>query len=135
MEKQIISILSSTKTIAIVGASSNESKDSFKVMKYLKKNGYKVIPINPNKLGKKILGEKVYSNLEEVKMHIDLVDVFRPSNEIPDLAEETVRIKAKTLWLQLGIFNNEAKKIVESSNINFVENKCTKNEYKKFFEK
>ena len=68
-------------------------------------------------------------------MHIDLVDVFRPSNEIPDLAEETVRIKAKTLWLQLGIFNNKAKKIVESSNINFVENKCTKNEYKKFFEK
>ena len=135
MEKQIINILSSTKTIAIVGASSNESKDSFKVMKYLKKNGYKVIPINPNKLGKKILGEKVYSNLEEVKMHIDLVDVFRPSNEIPDLAEETVRIKAKTLWLQLGIFNNKAKKIVESSNINFVENKCTKNEYKKFFEK
>ena len=135
MEKQIINILSSTKTIAIVGASSNESKDSFKVMKYLKKNGYKVIPINPNKLGKKILGEKVYSNLEEVKMHIDLVDVFRPSNEIPDLAEETVRIKAKTLWLQLGIFYNEAKKIVESSNINFVENKCTKNEYKKFFEK
>jgi len=135
LEKQIINILSSTKTIAIVGASSNESKDSFKVMKYLKKNGYKVIPINPNKLEKKILGEKVYSNLEEVKMHIDLVDVFRPSNEIPDLAEETVRIKAKTLWLQLGIFNNEAKKIVESSNINFVENKCTKNEYKKFFEK
>ena len=135
MEKQIINILSSTKTIAIVGASSNESKDSFKVMKYLKKNGYKVIPINPNKLGKKILGEKVYSNLKEVKMHIDLVDVFRPSNEIPDLAEETVRIKAKTLWLQLGIFNNKAKKIVESSNINFVENKCTKNEYKKFFEK
>ena len=135
MEKQIINILSSTKTIAIVGASSNESKDSFKVMKYLKKNGYKVIPINPNKLGKKILGEKVYSYLEEVKMHIDLVDVFRPSNEIPDLAEETVRIKAKTLWLQLGIFNNKAKKIVESSNINFVENKCTKNEYKKFFEK
>ena len=76
MEKQIINILSSTKTIAIVGASSNESKDSFKVMKYLKKNGYKVIPINPNKLGKKILGEKVYSNLEEVKMHIDLVDVL-----------------------------------------------------------
>ena len=111
MEKQIINILSSTKTIAIVGASSNESKDSFKVMKYLKKNGYKVIPINPNKLGKKILGEKVYSNLEEVKMHIDLVDVFRPSNEIPDLAEETVRIKAKTLWLQLGIFNNEANSL------------------------
>ena len=135
MEKQIINILSSTKTIAIVGASSNESKDSFKVMIYLKKNGYKVIPINHNKLGKKILGEKVYSNLKEVKMHIDLVDVFRPSNEIPDLAEETVRIKAKTLWLQLGIFNNKAKKIVESSNINFVENKCTKNEYKKFFEK
>ncbi len=135
MGKQIINILSSTKTIAIVGASSNESKDSFKVMKYLKKNGYKVIPINPNKLGEKILGEKVYSNLEEVKMHIDLVNVFRPSNEIPDLAEETLRIKAKTLWLQLGIFSNEAKKIVETSNINFVENKCTKEEYKKFFEK
>ena len=131
MEKQIKEILTSTKTIALVGASSREDKDSFKVMQYLQNNGYKVIPINPFNLGKKILGENVYSSLEEVEINIDLVDIFRPSDETPNLAHQTVKIGAKTLWLQLGIFNTEAKKIVETAKINFIENKCTKKEFEK----
>ena len=135
MEKQIKEILTSTKTIALVGASSREDKDSFKVMQYLQNNGYKVIPINPFNLGKKILGENVYSSLEEVEINIDLVDIFRPSDETPNLAHQTVEIGAKTLWLQLGIFNTEAKKIVETAKINFIENKCTKKEFEKIINK
>ena len=133
MEKQIKEILTSTKTIALVGASSREDKDSFKVMQYLQNNGYKVIPINPFNLGKKILGENVYSSLEEVEINIDLVDIFRPSDETPNLAHQTVKIGAKTLWLQLGIFNTEAKKIVESENISYIGNKCIKQEYQRLF--
>ena len=135
MEKQIKEILTSTKTIALVGASSREDKDSFKVMQYLQNNGYKVIHINPFNLGKKILGENVYSSLEEVEINIDLVDIFRPSDETPNLAHQTVKIGAKTLWLQLGIFNTEAKKIVETAKINFIENKCTKKEFEKIINK
>tara|TARA_Y100001970_G_scaffold113210_1_gene141217 strand:- start:1418 stop:1825 length:408 start_codon:yes stop_codon:yes gene_type:complete len=135
LEKQIKEILTSTKTIALVGASSREDKDSFKVMQYLQNNGYKVIPINPFNLGKKILGENVYSSLEEVEINIDLVDIFRPSDETPNLAHQTVKIGAKTLWLQLGIFNTEAKKIVETAKINFIENKCTKKEFEKIINK
>ena len=135
MEKQIKEILTSTKTIALVGASSRADRDSFKVMQYLQNNGYKVIPINPFNLGKKILGENVYSSLEEVEIKIDLVDIFRPSDETPNLAHQTVKIGAKTLWLQLGIFNTEAKKIVETAKINFIENKCTKKEFEKIINK
>ena len=135
MEKQIKKILSSTDTIAIVGVSSKENKDSFKVMKYLQENGYKVIPINPFNLEKKILGETVYASLEEVKFSIDLINVFRPSNETPDLAKQAVKIGAKALWLQLDIINSEAKNIVEAKHINFVQNKCTKKEHERLFKK
>ena len=83
----------------------------------------------------KILGENVYSSLEEVEINIDLVDIFRPSDETPNLAHQTVKIGAKTLWLQLGIFNTEAKKIVETAKINFIENKCTKKEFEKIINK
>ena len=126
-------ILSRNKTIAMIGVSKDPTKTSTIVMKYMQKYGYKVVPVNPSAKGEKILGEKVFGKLDEINIPIDIVDVFRPSNEALDIAKETVKIKAKVLWLQLGIRNDAAKAIVELKNIKYVENRCTKMEYQKLF--
>ena len=126
-------ILSKNKTIAMIGVSKDSSKPSTIVMKYMQKYGYKVIPINPSAKGEKILGEEVFGKLDEIKIPIDIVDVFRPSKEAVEIAKDTVKIGAKVLWLQLGISSNEAKAIVETNNIDYVENRCTKMEYQKIF--
>ena len=133
MNKKIKEILSKYKTIAIVGVSKDNNKPSTIVMKYMQKYGFKVIPVNPRAKGEKILGEEVFEKLEDIKIPIDIVDVFRPSVEVLNLAEETVKIGAKVLWLQLGIRSDEAKELVESKNIDYIENRCTKMEYQKFF--
>ena len=130
---EIKEILSKNKTIAMIGVSKDSSKPSTIVMKYMQKYGYKVIPINPSAKGEKILGEEVFGNLDEIKIPIDIVDVFRPSKEAVEIAKDTVKIGAKVLWLQLGISSNEAKIIVETNNIDYVENRCTKMEYQKIF--
>ena len=117
----------------MVGVSKNNTKTSTIVMKYMQKYGFKVIPVNPNAKGEKILGEEVFKKLEDVKTPIDIVDVFRPSVEVIKIAEETVKIGAKVLWLQLGIRSDEAKNLVEAKNIEYIENRCTKMEYQKLF--
>jgi len=126
-------ILSKSKTIAMIGVSKDSTKPSTIVMKYMQKYGYKIIPVNPKAKGEKILGEEVFGNLNEIKIPIDIVDVFRPSKEVLDIAKDTVKIKAKALWLQLGISSVEAKEIVEFNNIDYIENRCTKMEYQKIF--
>jgi predicted CoA-binding protein len=126
-------ILSKSKTIAMIGVSKDSTKPSTIVMKYMQNYGYKVIPVNPRAKGEKILGEEVFGKLEEIKIPIDIVDVFRPSKEAIEIAKDTVKIKAKVLWLQLGITSNEAKSVVELNNIDYVENRCTKMEYQKIF--
>ena len=126
-------ILSKNKIIAMIGVSKDLSKPSTIVMKYMQKYGYKVIPVNPRVKGEKILGEEVFGNLDEIKIPIDIVDVFRPSKEALDIANDTVKINAKVLWLQLGISCDEAKTTVESNNIKYIENRCTKMEYQKIF--
>jgi len=130
---KIKEIFSKYKTIAMVGVSKDQTKASTIVMKYMQKYGFKVIPVNPSAKGEKILGEEVYEKLEDIKTSVDIVDVFRPSVEALTLAEETVKIGAKVLWLQLGIKNVEAKKMVEAKNIEYIDNRCTKMEYQKIF--
>ena len=117
----------------MIGVSKDSTKPSTIVMKYMQKYGYKVVPVNPKAKGEKILGEEVFGKLEEIKIPIDIVDVFRPSNEALKIAEDTVKIKAKVLWLQLGIRSDEAKATVELNNIEYIENRCTKMEYQKIF--
>ncbi len=126
-------ILSKYKSIAMVGVSADPTKPSSIVMKYMQKYGFKVYPVNPFTKNKEILGEKVYEKITDIEDFIEIVNVFRPSNETIEVAKETVIIKAKVLWLQLGISNIEAKKIVEKNRIYYVENKCTKMEYQKNF--
>ena len=141
-EQLIKQILTSTKTIAMVGVSSIQKKEpsnnirrrpSIIVMKYLQEFGYRVIPVNPLAAGKKIYGETVVAKLENVTIPIDMVNVFRPSKEAIMIAKQTVEIGAKILWLQYGIQNQEAQKIVKSANVTYIANRCIKQEYQRLF--
>ena len=132
-EEYIQSILKSVKTIAMVGVSNDPQKASTIVMKYMQKYGFKVYPVNPKAEGQKILGEDVCGKITDIKDKVDIVNVFRPSKEALDIARDTINIKAKVLWLQLGIKNLEAKKLVEQKKIEYIENRCTKMEYQKHF--
>ena len=133
--------LETSKTIAMVGVSSIKKevsnnirrRPSTIVMKYMQEFGYKVIPVNPFSAGERIHGEIIVAKLSDVRIPIDIVDVFRPSKETPPIAEEAVKIGAKVFWLQYGIQNDEAKKIVESKNIAYISNKCIKQEYQRLF--
>ena len=143
-DAEIKKILENSKTIAMVGVSSEKKgedprnlkrKPANVVMKYMQDFGYKVIPVNPFAEGEVINGEKVVKSLEKISEKIDIVDIFRPSKEAPVFAKDAVKIGAKTLWLQYGIHNDEAKKISENSNIKYVSDKCIKQEYQKLFQK
>jgi len=133
--------LETSKTIAMVGVSSIKKEISTNikrrpstiVMKYMQEFGYRVIPVNPFSAGEKIHGETIVAKLNDIKIPVDIVDVFRPSNEAPSLAEQVVKIQAKVLWLQYGIESNEAKQIVKSNNITYIANKCIKQEYQRLF--
>ena len=126
-------ILRKYKKIALVGASKDLTKTSSIVMKYLQKYGFKVYPVNPSMKGEEILGEKVFGSVSEIDSTVEIIDVFRPSSEAIEIAKEAVKINAKVLWLQLDIKNEEAKKIVEANNILYIDNKCTKIEFEKYF--
>ena len=130
---EIKDILSKYKSIAMVGVSKDIKKTSTIVMKYMQDYGFKVYPVNPSAKGEKILGEEVYANITEIDKNVDIVDVFRPSSEAYGIAEDAVKIGAKVLWLQLGIRDQKAKKLVEENKMEYVENKCTKMEYQKYF--
>ena len=126
-------ILEKYKKIALVGASKDLTKTSSIVMKYLQQYGFKVYPVNPSMRGEEILGEKVFGSILEIDNPVEIIDVFRPSDEAIEIAKEAVKINAQVLWLQLNIKNEEAKKIVEANNIIYIENKCTKIEFEKYF--
>ena len=130
---EIKNILSKYKSIAMVGVSKDLKKTSTIVMKYMQDYGFKVYPVNPSAKGEKILGEEVYASILEINKNVDIVDVFRPSSEAYRIAEDAVKIGAKVLWLQLGIQDENAKKLVEENKIEYIENKCTKMEYQKHF--
>tara|TARA_B100000475_G_scaffold131085_1_gene95911 strand:- start:68 stop:535 length:468 start_codon:yes stop_codon:yes gene_type:complete len=143
-DDEIKEILKNSKTIAMIGVSSEKKGEDPKnlkrkpanvVMKYMQDFGYKVIPINPFAIGEMINGEKVVESLDHIDIPIDIVDVFRPSKDAPPFASQAVKIKAKTFWLQYGIENDEAKEIVEKENIIYISNKCIKQEYQKLFQK
>ena len=117
MDKQIIDdkikeLFISSRVIALVGASNNKEKDSNKVMKFLQRAGYKVIPVNPTSINSVIHGEKVYGSLIDIDQKVDIVDVFRPSKEAEEIANQTIKIGAQALWLQLDIKNDIARDLV-----------------------
>ena len=140
-DKLIKQSLASAKTIAMIGVSSVKKENSSNiirrpsiiVMNYLQEFGYKVIPVNPFSVGKKINGETVVEKLEDIDNPIDIVNVFRPSNETPSIAKKAVEVGTKVLWLLYGIENQKAKEIVEYENIIYIANKCIKQEYQRLF--
>ena len=140
-DKLIKETLETSKTIAMVGVSSVKKEISTNirrrpstiVMKYMQEFGYKVIPVNPFSEGEDVNGETIVAKLNDIKIPVDIVDVFRPSKEAPVIAEEAIKIGAKTFWLQYGIQNDEAKKIVESKSIFYIANKFIKQEYQRLF--
>ena len=143
-DDEIKKILENSKTIAMIGVSSEKKGEDPKnlkrkpanvVMKYMQDFGYKVIPVNPFAKGETINGEVVINDIEDIKIPVDIVDVFRPSKEAPDIAKKAAKIGSKVLWLQYGLHNEEAKKISEESKIQYVSDKCIKQEYQKIFEK
>ena len=140
-DESIKKSLASAKTIAMIGVSSVKKeissnivrRPSIIVMSYLQEFGYRVIPVNPFSVGKKINGEKVVEKIEDIAEQVDIVNVFRPSKEAPMFAEQAVKINTKVFWLQYGIESLEAKKILEPKNIIYISNKCIKQEYQRLF--
>ena len=121
--KEVIrKIYEDTKTIAVVGASSDEAKPSHRIPKYLQSQGYRIIPVSPK--GGDCLGERVYASLKEIEEPVDVVDVFRPEAETPDIARDAVAMGAKVLWLQSGISNDEAEQIAEAGGLTVVMDRC-----------
>ena len=123
-------ILAETQTIAVVGASSKPERDSYKVIESLLEHGYRVFPVNPNEEGSSVLGLNFYPNLSSIQQPIDMVDVFRTSDAVFEIAEEAIKIKAKVLWMQLEIINNDAANLAEAAGLKVVMNRCPKKEFK-----
>lgn len=128
-DQQMRNILENSKTIALVGASPKEVRPSHQVMAYLQQAGYRVLPINPGQEGKKILGETVYANLSQIEIPVDIVDIFRRSEFVPEIVEQAIDIEAKTVWMQLGIVNEEAAKTARMAGLNVIMDHCTKIEH------
>lgn len=124
-------VLSENRVIAIVGLSDKPHRPSYFVGKYLKDHGFTIVPVNPTV--DEILGEKSYASLEDLPMQIDMVDCFRRSNQMPDLARSAVAIGAKCLWMQLGVVNEEAKEIANANGLDVIMDRCTKIEYARLF--
>jgi predicted CoA-binding protein len=122
-------ILNSSRTIAVVGLSSKPDRPSYKVASHLKEQGYKIIPVNPTE--KEILGELCYPDLASIPESVDVVDVFRRSEEVPPIVEEAMRIGAKAVWMQEGLINEEAAARAREAGLMVVMDKCMRKEHQK----
>jgi predicted CoA-binding protein len=123
-------VLHSARTIAVVGLSANELRASYFVGYYLKRHGYRVIPVNPRE--SEILGETSYPTLRDVPVPVDIVNVFRAPDALPEIAADTVAIGAKTLWCQFGVINDEGNRIAEEGGVTVVVDRCLKIEHARY---
>ena len=126
-ETKIKEILENSRTIAVVGLSDKPDRDSYRVAQYLKDHGYTIIPVNPAKT--EILGEKSYPDLSSIPSGVDIVDIFRNIEAIPGIVEEAIQIKAKVVWMQLGLAHNESARKAREAGLIVVQSKCLKIEH------
>ena len=124
-------ILTENNVLAVVGLSANESRPSFFAAKYMQDHGYKIIPVNPRY--DQILGNTCYPDLESIPEPVDIVDVFQRPDRVMPLAESAVAIKAKVLWMQLGVVNAEAEQVARTGGLEVIMNRCVKIEYARLF--
>ena len=125
-QEYLANILNSVKTIAMIGASPDPTKFSYGVLRVLNETGYEMLPVNPKEAGKKIRGLKVYESISKIDKKIDMVQVFRDSKFLVDIAKEAIKINAKVLWGQIGVKNNEAARLAEEAGLKVVMNRCPK---------
>tara|TARA_B100000287_G_scaffold86352_1_gene78967 strand:+ start:1319 stop:1735 length:417 start_codon:yes stop_codon:yes gene_type:complete len=130
-DSYINKVLQEVETIAVVGASSNYQRDSYKVMESLIENGYRIFPVNPNEQGNLILGQLCYSDLSSIPEKIDMVDVFRAKEALIGVTKEAIQIEAKVLWTQLGVVHEEASELAKSAGLKVIMNRCPKIELEK----
>ena len=128
-DEELRQILTNSQTIALVGASAKPARPSHQVMAYLQRAGYKVLPVNPGLAGQKLLGETVYGDLTQIDQPVDLVDIFRRADAVPDIVEQAIALKAQTIWMQLGIVHEKAAQRARDAGLNVVMNRCTKIEH------
>jgi predicted CoA-binding protein len=126
-DEAIRDLLGRTKTIAVVGLSPDPAKASHGVARYLRDQGYRILPVNPTV--EEVLGEKAYPNLESVPVPIDVVDVFRPPKAAPEIVASAIRVGAKAVWLQEGIVHPEAGRAAEAAGLVSVQNRCMMKEH------
>ena len=122
LQEQLLRIYAEATTIVVVGASGDPSKPAHRIPRYLQSQGYRILPVNPR--GGELLGEAVAHSLAEVDGPVDVVDVFRPAEEAPQIAREAIKAGAKVLWLQLGIESEEARQVAEAAGLTVVMNRC-----------
>ncbi|MBI2846908.1 MAG: CoA-binding protein [Chloroflexi bacterium] len=127
--KNIEEILRQSKTIAVVGLSPKPERDSYRVAIYLKEQGYRIIPVNPN--ATEILGERCYPDLSSIPEKVDVVDIFRRSEEVLPIAEEAVKIGAKAIWMQEGVVNEEAYAFAQAKKLDVVMDRCMLKEHQR----
>ncbi|WP_213991909.1 CoA-binding protein [Sodalis sp. dw_96] len=130
-DTDISDILTSVKTIALVGASEKPSRASHDVMAYLLEQGYQVFPVNPILAGREILGQRVYADLAGIPVKVDMVDIFRRSEAVYDLTQEAIAIDAKVLWTQLGVVNEQAAVLAKNVGMKVVMDRCPKIEIRR----
>lgn len=128
-DEELRAILENTQTIALVGASEKRHRASYRVMKFLQNQDYRVIPVNPQLSGGELLGEKVYGTLQEIPFPVDLVDIFRHSAAAAEVTQQAIAIAPNTIWMQLGVIHHLAAATAQSEGITVIMDRCPKIEY------
>lgn len=129
-DNEIRDVLHHTRTIAVVGLSQHPARDSYAVARFLQRNGYRVLPVNPNLTGR-VLGEQPYASLRDITEHVDIVDIFRRPEFVPALVEDAIAIGADVVWTQLGIVSEPAVLRAKQAGIGMVMNRCIAIEHRR----
>lgn len=129
-DNEIRAALQRARTIAVVGLSDRPDRDSFAVARFLQRNGYRVLPVNPN-LSARVLGEQPYASLRDIKEHVDIVDVFRRSEFVPEVVDDAIAIGADVIWMQLGIVNSAAAQRAQQAGLGVVMDRCMAIEHRR----
>jgi predicted CoA-binding protein len=134
-DTQLKNILTQTKRIAVVGASLNPVRPSYYVARYLKTKGYDIVPVNPAHAGKTLLGVTVVSQLSDIEGGVDMVDIFRRSETVPEIVDEALQVfpDLATIWMQIGVQHSEAAAKAEAKGVTVIQNRCPKIEYQRLF--